>query len=308
MTSAMRGYMSVLTAAILWASSGTASKALFIQGVTPFELVQIRVTLAAVGLSLVFAVFARRLLVIRRRDFLYFLILGGIVLATVQMTYLYAISRMPVAAAILIQYTSPLLVACYSICFWGERLTLYKIVALFLALVGGYLVVGAYNLELLKMNRVGAVVGLASAFLFAAYSLLGERGMHRYSPWTVSLYAFVFAAITWNCIFPPLHFLAAGYSVQQWKYMLYIAIFGTLLPFSLFYVGVNHIRSTRASITSTAEPISAGLFAYLLLGEALEPLQMAGGVLVIAAIVVLQVQKEKSELAPAAVRKAKERG
>jgi len=77
---------------------------------------------------------------------------------------------------------------------------------------------------------------------------------------------------------------------------------GTLLPFSLFFVGVNYIRSTRASITSTAEPISAGFMAYLFLGETLEPLQILGGALVVAAIVLLQIQKERIELAPESVR------
>jgi drug/metabolite transporter (DMT)-like permease len=131
---------------------------------------------------------------------------------------------------------------------------------------------------------------------------MGEKGMHRYPPWTVSFYAFLFAALTWNVLHPPFHFLYAGHSLQQWAYMLYIAIFGTLLPFGLFFVGVNYIRSTRATITSTAEPISASLLAYLFLGEGLDSLQLMGGALVIAAIVLLQVQMERDEMAPAAVR------
>ena len=300
----MRGYASVLAAAVMWASSGTASKALFLAGVTPFELVQIRVTLASFFLALILGIFARPLFIIRWRDAVYFLALGGVGLAMVQVTYLYTISKMQVAAAILIQYTSPLMVALYSICFWGERLTIYKVIALFLSLFGAYLVVGGYNLELLKMNRAGALAGTASAMLFAAYSLMGEKGMHRYRPWTVSFYAFLFAALTWNVLHPPFHFLYAGHSLQHWAYMLYIAIFGTLLPFGLFFVGVNYIRSTRATITSTAEPISASLLAYVFLGEGLDPLQIAGGALVIAAIVLLQVQVERDEMAPAVVRAA----
>ncbi len=302
MNSTVRGYASVLAAAVMWASSGTASKALFLGGVTPFELVQIRVTLASFFLALVLGLFSRSLFIIRWRDAVYFLVLGGFGLAMVQVTYLYTISQMQVAAAILIQYTSPLMVALYSICFWGERLTTYKVIALFLSLFGAYLVVGGYNLELLKMNRAGALAGTASAVLFAAYSLMGEKGMHRYPPWTVSFYAFLFAALTWNVLHPPLHFLYAGHSAQQWTYMLYIAIIGTLLPFGLFFVGVNYIRSTRATITSTAEPISASLLAYVFLGEGLDPLQIVGGVLVIAAIVLLQVQAERDEMTPAVVR------
>jgi drug/metabolite transporter (DMT)-like permease len=296
------GYLSVVAAGILWASSGTASKALFLGGITPFELVQARVTIAAVFMAICLQLFARKLLCVRLQDLAYFFVLGGLGLALVQASYLYTISKMQVAAAILIQYTSPVLVAAYSICFWAERLTVLKVVALFLSLFGCYLVVGGYNLELLKLNREGAITGTASAALFAMYSLLGERGMHRYQPWTVVFYALVFAAVTWNIFQPVFHFLYAGYNWEQWIYILYIAIFGTIIPFGLFFVGVNHIRSTRATITSTIEPISAGFIAFIFLGETLDPMQIVGGGLVIAAIVLLQVQTEKDELAPALVR------
>lgn len=302
MSSSLRGYASVLAAAVMWASSGTASKALFLSGVTPFQLVQLRVTFAAVLLGLALALVGWRHLGIRLADAASFWVLGGVLLALVQFTYLYTIGTMPVAAAILIQYTSPVMVALYSICFSGERLTTAKAVALTLSLLGCYLVVGGYTMSLLKMNAVGATTGVASAVLFAAYSLLGERGMHRYGPWTVSFYAFLFAAVTWNVFEPPLHFISAGYSPTQWGYIIYIAIVGTLLPFGLFFVGVNHIRSTRATITSTAEPVCAGFMAYLLLGEMLEPLQIVGGAFVVAAIVLLQVQKEQNELTPESVR------
>jgi len=296
------GYLSVIMAGILWASSGTASKALFLGGMTPFELVQARVTIAVLFLALCLQLFARKLLWVRLRDLGYFLVLGGVGLALVQATYLYTISKMQVAAAILIQYTSPVLVAAYSICFWAERLTVLKIVALVLSLFGCYLVVGGYNLELLKLNREGAIAGTASAALFAMYSLLGERGMHRYQPWTVVFYALVFATVTWNIFQPPFQFMYVGFTWEQWIFMLYIAIFGTVIPFGLFFVGVNQIRSTRATITSTIEPISAGFIAFIFLGETLDPLQILGGALVIAAIVLLQVQTEKDELTPALVR------
>jgi drug/metabolite transporter (DMT)-like permease len=77
---------------------------------------------------------------------------------------------------------------------------------------------------------------------------------------------------------------------------------GTAIPFGLYFVGINYIRSTRASITATLEPISAGFMAYLFLGEAFEILQIIGGVLVIGAIVVLQLRSEQDELTPELIR------
>ncbi len=297
-----RGYLYVLLAALMWASSGTAGKALFEGGMTPFELVQIRVTLSSVLLGLALALSPREYLKIRPRDVGYFLVLGGAGMALVQGTYFFTISRIQVAAAILIQYLSPFFVAFYSILFWKERFTGLKVLALLLSFGGCYLVVGGYDLELLKMNRVGILVGLCSSVLFAVYSLMGERGMHRYRPWTVLFYALLFAALSWHIFYDPFHYLKAGFTRAQWGWLLYISVVGTILPFGLYFMGVNLIRSTRASITATLEPISAGFMAFLFIGEILGPIQILGGILVIGAVVLLQLRHESDTLAPELIR------
>jgi len=297
-----KGYLCVVAAAIMWASSGVAGKALFAGGITPFELVQVRVTVSTLLLAIAFGLHSRDLFRIRGRDFVYFFILGGVAMALVQITYFYAVSKIQVAAAIFLQYLAPIMVAFFSICFWRERLTLTKFLSLVISLGGCYLVVGGYNLHLMQMNRVGILCGLASALCFASYTLLGERGMRRYSPWTVLFYAFLFATFTWHIIYPPFQYFRAGYSLNQWGWLLYISVFGTVIPFALFFIGVNFIRSTRASITATLEPISAGFFAYFFLGEVLEPLQVVGGAMVVGAIVLLQLKREHDELAPVLIR------
>ncbi len=301
-TNTIKGYLCVVAAALMWASSGTAGKGLFEQGLTPFELVQIRVTLSSVLMAVVFGISARKTLRIRIKDLGYFLLLGGVGMTMVQGTYFYTISKIQVAAAILIQYMAPIFVAVYAFCFWKERLTVSKVSAILLAVTGCYLVVGGYNLQLLQMNRLGIMGGLTSAVCFAGYSLLGERGMHRYPPWTILFYAMTFSALAWHIVYPPFHYMFAGFSWAQWGWILYIAVMGTILPFGLYFVGINYIRSTRASITATLEPISAGFFALLFLGETLEWQQIVGGILVIGAIVLLQVQQEQDEMAPERIR------
>ena len=298
----IKGYLCVMTAAVMWASSGVVGKALFSNGITPFELVQVRVTVSTLLLAIVFGWFRRDLIKIRSGDLGYFLLLGGVAMAMVQITYFYAISKIHVAAAIFLQYLAVSLVAIFSICFWKERLTLLKSFSVCLALAGCYLMVGGYNLHFLQMNWVGIVSGLISAFCFAGYTLIGERGMHRYSPWTVLFYAFLFATLTWHIVYPPFHYLTAGYALSAWCGLLYVSVVGTVLPFGLFFVGVNYIRSTRAAITATLEPVSAGFLAYFFLNERLEPLQVLGGVMVVWAIVLLQLRRERDERAPEHIR------
>lgn len=302
LSSSGKGYLCVVAAAIMWAISGTTGKALFESGITPVEVVQVRATLASLLLAPIFFFTRRELLRIKGADIGYFLFLGGVAMALVQLTYFYAISKLQVAAAILLQYMAPILVAAFSMFFWRERPTVTKLAALILSFLGCYLVVGGYNLEFIQMNQVGILWGLGAAVCYAGYALLGERGMHRYSPWTVLFYALAFSAISWHIFYEPFHYLRAGYSLTQWAGLIYISVFGTAIPFGLYFVGINYVRSTRAMITATLEPISAGFIAYLFLGEALEDLQMLGAALVIGAIVLLQLRSERDELTPEMIR------
>jgi len=120
------------------------------------------------------------------------------------------------------------------------------------------------------------------------------------------LYASAVAALEWNLIHPPLEAFDHAYPIHVWGWILYVGIAGTLIPFGLYLEGINRIRATRASITSTLEPIVAGFPACFFLGETLEGLQVLGGVMVIAAIILLQLQSKKKPRAPAFIRAEKE--
>ncbi len=285
------GYVYVVLAALLWASSGPAAKFLFLGGMSPFHLVQLRSTISAALLLLWLLAAKRSLLKIKRKDLVYFFLLG-IFLGATQFTYLYAISRINVAAAVLLQYQAPLLIAGYALLFKRKRLSPVTLAALLGALTGCYLMVGAYNLDILNMNRNGIISGLACAFAFALYSVKSEYGMRSYSPWTVVFYALFFAAVIWNVLAPPLSAFSLTYSKVSWGWILFIAVFGTIIPYGLYNEGINLILPTRASITATLEPVIAGCISFLFLNEMLEPLQIAGAGLVIASVLTLQVRKD----------------
>jgi drug/metabolite transporter (DMT)-like permease len=219
-----------------------------------------------------------------------------------QFTYLFAISKIHVAAATLLQYLAPIFIAVHAVVFARDRLSPATLLAMLGAFVGCFLVVGAYNLQFLSLNWAGIVSGILAAIFFAWYSIHGEYGMRRYNPWTVLFYAMFFATVLWNTLHPPLEAFLHNYALIEWGWILYFGIMGTLVPFGLYLHGVNLIRSTRASITATLEPITAGVVAYIFLNETMEPLQIIGGILVIAAIVLLQLKQEYDEKAPALMR------
>ena len=284
------GYLYVTLAAILFAVSGTAAKFLFNRGITSYQMIQLRVTLAFCGLLFWLLLRNRSLLKIDLKDFFYFILLGTLGIGAAQFFYLFAISKINVAAAILLHYTGPVFVTVYAAIFLHQQLTRNSIVAILGTLIGCFLVVGAYNLDLLSLNRMGIIGGILAAVAFAIYSLLSEYGMRKYSPWTVLLYGLFFAALIWNMLHPPLKAILHSYEPVEWFWILFIATFGTILPFGLYFEGINRIRATHASITATLEPISAGVIAAIFLGETMAPLQILGGLLVIASIILLQTK------------------
>ena len=292
--SEFRGYLYILIGATLWGVSSVVAKSLLIIGLPPALLVQIRLTLATLTLLIILLIFDRNRIIISLVDLPYFIVLGFVGVAGVQFAYYYTISKIQVGPAVLIQYLSPIWIALYAFIFQKESLTKGKMIALLLAILGCYFTVGGYRMDLLRLNRLGIVSGLISSLFFSFYALYGEKGLKKYDPWTLILYGFGFGTVFYWILISPVKVISEGYSLKIWMAFLYIAIFSTLIPFGLYFKGIDRIRATRASITATWEPVVAGMTAYFVLEEVLFPLQVLGGIGVIAAIVLLQVAREKA--------------
>jgi drug/metabolite transporter (DMT)-like permease len=286
------GYLYVALAAVLFATSGTAAKFLFRSGITPYQLIQLRTTLAFATLLIWIALKHPALLKISISDIPYFMALGVLGIGAAQFLYLFAISKINVAAAILLHYTGPVFVALYVAVVRRQKPGMISVLAICGTLAGCYLMVGAYNLQLLTLNRIGIISGLLAAVAFATYSILSEYGMRKYRLWTVLLYGMLFAALMWNILHPPLEALLQPYAAVQWGWILFIGIAGTVLPFGLYFEGIKRIQPTHASITATLEPISAGVIAGIFLGDVMLPLQIVGGVIVIVSIILLQLYEK----------------
>jgi drug/metabolite transporter, DME family len=286
------GYLYVAMSAVLFAATGTASKFLFHQGVTPYQLVQVRTAIASAVLLAWLALADPACLRISRQSLPRFILLG-FVLAATMFTYFYAISKIQVAAAILLQYQSPVLVAAYALAFSGERHSTSTLLAIVGSGLGCYLAVGAYSLDLLSLNRAGIIGGLGAAAFLSAYTVLSESALRRYKPWTVLFYASLFSAAACNILLPPFEGLTRSYDATQWFWILFISIVGTAVSLGLYNKGLRLIRATHASITATLQPIAAAMLAFLFLDEAMSPWQLVGVCLVVASIIVLQIGKEK---------------
>jgi drug/metabolite transporter (DMT)-like permease len=88
--------------------------------------------------------------------------------------------------------------------------------------------------------------------------------------------------------------VSAHYSVEQWVFLLLFSLISVLAPFSFYFAGLQHLEPTRAIVVSCLEPVFSIVIAAVALGEIMRPLQVAGIVLVLAAILVVQLPDKRS--------------
>jgi len=77
-----------------------------------------------------------------------------------------------------------------------------------------------------------------------------------------------------------------------------VAFVSTVVPFGAFLKALHLIEATQASVTSTVEPVIAGIAAWFIFNEHLSVLQVAGGVLVIAAVLLSQTRTSRPDELP----------
>lgn len=277
----------IALAATMWGVAGTAAKHLFNQRVSPFDLAEIRLVLSFVFLFLYLAAVNRPLLRISFSDIPYFLVFGCFGVGLVQFTYLFTISQTNVATAVFLQYLAPVLVALYGMLFLRERPDLFRVLSLCLAVGGGFLIVSGNPGGGLAVNPAGLAGGIASAIVFAFYTVYGKKGLARFNSWTLQVYGFGVGALAWSLYVPPWQ-AAAGHTAMNWLFFLYIAIFATVIPFGLFFKGLNYLHPVKAGVISTLEPVVAAIVAWVILHETLFPLQILGGAMVCAAVTLVQ--------------------
>lgn len=295
------GYALAAIAAAMWALNGSLARFLLDDGVDALRLSQLRSTLSW-AILLVFLIATRpELLKVRRQDVPRLALIGIVGLAGVHATYFFAIDRLQIGVALTIQYLGPLLILIWLAAVHKRDLGRGLWGAAALSAVGCFFVVRAYDVD--ALDALGVAAAFAAAVTFAFYLVGSEQLGRRYEAATTLLYAFGFATALWLVAQPVWTFPFGRLdSAANVLYGLGVAIIGTLVPFVLMVTAVRHIPAPRAAIVATLEPVLAALFAWLIHDEALAPGQIAGGLLVVAAVIWVQLQRvsHEAESAPGA--------
>jgi len=221
-----------------------------------------------------------------RRVLLAGLALGAIGYATQAGLFFSALRHIDASLTSLLLYTYPALVFCGAVALRREHVTPWKALALALASAGAALVLlggGTGGLE-----ATGVALALGAGASYAVYILVAEGVVARLDALLLTALIATGAAAT---------FLTAGliggalvFTAGGWIWIAAIALFSTVLPIVTFMLGMERVGAATASILSTVEPVVTVGLAVAIYSESLGPLQILGGVLVLAAVIALQAR------------------
>jgi drug/metabolite transporter (DMT)-like permease len=269
---------------------GIFGKLAYDDGASVSTLLSARFGIAAVLLWLVIVATGgrARLAGIARRDVGIALALGAVGYSAQAGAYFVALRHLDASLLVMLVYTFPAMVTIAAIALGRERASRRTTVALGLASAGLVLVLaGAAEASL---DVVGTVLGLSAAVVYTGYILGSEGVTARVDALVLSALVCTGAAATVTLAgaiggdLDPGH---VGFAGAGW--LAAVAIISTVVAITLFFAGLRRVGATAAAILSCLEPLVTTILAVAALGEAPTALQIAGGALVLSAVLVLRV-------------------
>jgi drug/metabolite transporter (DMT)-like permease len=235
-------------------------------------------------------------------DHLGYLVVYGLVLAVFNALWTLSVALNGAALATVLVYCSAAFTAVLGWWLLREHLGWVKILAVTITLSGTALVSGALDAAARQANVLGITTGILSGLGYAAYSLMGRTASQRgLSPWTTLFYTFGFAAgflLLFNMVpgglLPgaaarPAELLWLERAAAGWGLLLLLAAGPTVAGFGLYNVSLSYLPSSVANLVVTLEPAFTALIAYVLLGERLTGIQVAGSVTILGGVVFLRL-------------------
>src|SRR3954464_5489799 len=221
-----------------------------------------------------------------RRDVVAGLGLGACGYALQAGCYFAALERIDASLLSLLLYTFPAMVAVAAVALGRERLDRRRLAALAVALGGLVLVVAGAGAG--SIDAIGAALGLTAAVVYTTYILISDGVVARVSPRVLAALVCTGAAVTLTAGSSLLvQFRPEALSPAGWGWLACLAAVSTVGAISLFFAGLRRVGPTTASLVSTVEPVVTVALAFVVFGESLGLLQLAGGSLVLAAVMMV---------------------
>lgn len=280
-------YSLLMTAVIFWGASFIATK-IALEELSPITIIMMRLIIASVLLTSI-AIITKRDFKINVKNHLRILVLALIAVfhLWIQVTGLKFTSASNTGWII---GTAPIFMAILAAIFLKEKITLFQISGIVIAMFGLLILVGKgdlLNIDLVK-NK-GDLLVLASAFTWGVYSMINKKISLNYSPLLTILYLFIMMAI----IIVPFNLngetinSVVHLSVISWVAVVFLGLFCSGIAYVIWAYALREMESAKVGAFLYFEPFVTVVAAWVFLAETITILMLMSGVIITAGVFIV---------------------
>ena len=300
-----RGELYLILGAITFSVNGIFSTVV-LEHMSAFRLAQIRAVSAFIILFTYALIRRRELLKLAKRDLPIVIAYGVFGFALVNVGYFLGIERgLPLGLVLVLEFTAPIWIALWIKYIRKGFVARDMWFAIVIALIGLILVTKIW--DGFTFDLLGLAGALGSAFALTAYFLIGEKvGANRH-PIGSTILGLGVASGFWLIVLPiwnfptevfsmkmDIHGYLAGHFFPGWALLLWIIVMGTIVPYLFVISGLRILSASKSSVLGMLEPVLAGAFAWIWLGQSWDLIQLFGAVIVLIGIYLADRSKTSS--------------
>lgn len=286
----------IIFAACLWGLLGIFVRRFNEFGVESMSIVFIRAVLTSPMAAIIAAVTDVKQLKLRLRDIWVFAGMGLLSIIFFNYCYFTAISMMSISVAAILLYTAPVFVMILSAVIYKEKITVRKMAAMAVIMVGLVLVTGVYSGGF-SVTPAGVLYGLGSALGYGMYSIFNRAAIDRgYKPLAVTAWGFAFAAL-FSVFFADMGAIGQMVSVRPSMvgFAVLFAAVTSAAPYIMYSAGLKYTETGKAAIYSSIEPAAAAVFGMIFCNEKLTVPAVLGTGMILAASALCSSSTEKDK-------------
>ena len=274
------GVALALTSATCFGVMPILTKIVYDDGAGTLGVLSLRFTLASAVLYVLARL--RREPLPRGRQLRHLLLLGGIGYVAESLFYFSALERISAGLTSLLLYVYPALVVLLAALLLRHRPRPVALLCVGVATAGSALTIG----PVVGGQTAGVLLGLGAAGSYALYVVLSARATAGLGPFAAAAVIMAACAAVYDVLALSTQATLPS-APSAWLALLGVALIGTVVAVAAFFGALALLGPSDTAVVSTIEPVVSVLAAFVVLGERLTVVQMLGGLLVLAAVVVL---------------------
>lgn len=285
----------VIFAGVLWGVTSIFVNGLNGYGLNSMEIGVLRTGICTALLFFIILIYKPSLFKIRLRDVWMFIGTGLFSLVFFSVCYFKTIIDAGASTAVTLLYTSPIWVMLFSAVLFKEKLTVRKIVAIPVTVVGCALTTGMFGTGASLTPQI-ITTGLLSGIGYALYSVFGRYATEKYNSLTITFYTFLFAFVGFLCLTKPQE-IAVKCSASPKVVILsvLIAVASSLLPYIFYTIGLNNMETSVAAILVAVEPLVGCIIGITVFHDDVSPAKIIGIALILTAIIFMNIKLKENK-------------